>query len=307
MPLVSVIVPTFQRPDFLRAALRSVQRQTVNDFELLVVDDGSAIALAPVVNALDDGRIRYLRHESNRGEAAARNTAIRNARGQYLAFLDDDDEWLPEKLRLQLELFGRSPNTVGCVYGGFVAVRARDGHVLRHEIPTRRGDLSGELLLRNIVGAPSTVMVRRDCLDRVGLFDEGIAFGVDYDLWIRLAQRYRFDFVPEVIARYTIHPGQLTNNPFIIVQGHHDLLRKYGSRLRRDRWRDGRFYFRVGRSMSLHGHVTEARRALVKALRNDPLQLRAYVYLALSLGGPACAARCRGLLARIRGRDPADE
>ena len=95
MPLVSVIVPTFQRPEFLQAALGSVLRQTVKDFEVLVVDDGSAMDLAPLVNALDDGRIRYLRHESNRGEAAARNTGIRGARGDYLAFLDDDDEWFP--------------------------------------------------------------------------------------------------------------------------------------------------------------------------------------------------------------------
>ena len=307
MPLASVIVPTFQRPEFLQAALRSVLRQTVKDFEMLVIDDGSAMDLAPVVNALDDTRIRYLRHESNRGEAAARNTGIRSARGDYLAFLDDDDEWLPDKLRLQLELFGRCPDTVGCVTGGFTAVRARDGHVLRHEIPTRRGDLSRELLLKNIVGPPSTVMIRRDCLDRVGLFDEGIAFGVDYDLWIRLAQRYHFDFVPEIVARYTLHEGQLSNNPFVMAQGHDDLLRKYASRLRRDRWHEGRFHFMVGRSMSLRGHGTEARRALVKALRHNPLQVRAYAYLALALGSPAWPARFRGLLARIRGRDLEDE
>jgi glycosyltransferase involved in cell wall biosynthesis len=305
MPLVSVIVPTFQRPDFLQAALRSVLGQTVKDFEMLVIDDGSSVDLVPLVNALDDNRIRYFRHESNRGEAAARNTGIRNVRGDYVAFLDDDDEWLPEKLRLQLELFGRCPDTVGCVTGGFA--RIRDGRVLSREIPTRRGDLSGELLLKNIVGPPSTVMVRRDCLDRVGLFDEGIAFGVDYDLWIRLAQRYQFDFVPEVVARYTVHSGQMSNNPFVLAQGHDDLLRKYASRLRRDRGREGRFYFMLGRSMSLRGHATEARRALVKALCHNPLQVRVYIYLALSLGGPVNAARFRGLLGKIRGYDPADE
>src|SRR6185436_1915261 len=99
MPLVSVIIPTLNRPVFLQAALRSVLCQTSKDFEVLVVDDGSTIDVFPILKGLDDGRIRYFRHESNRGEAAARNTGIRNARGAYVAFLDDDDEWLPEKLR----------------------------------------------------------------------------------------------------------------------------------------------------------------------------------------------------------------
>src|SRR6266481_5515722 len=142
MPLVSVIIPTFDRPKFLEAALRSVLRQTVTDFEVLVIDDGSATDVLPLLDALHDGRIRYFRHESNRGEAAARNTGIINARGAYLAFLDDDDEWLPEKLRLQLELFSRRPDTVGCVYGGHEALRARDGRVVSRQIPTKRGDLS---------------------------------------------------------------------------------------------------------------------------------------------------------------------
>jgi glycosyltransferase involved in cell wall biosynthesis len=306
MPLVSVIVPTFERSDFLRTALRSVLRQTVKDFEVLVVDDGSATAAAPVIKEFDDARFRYFRHESNRGEAAARNTAIRNARGHYLAFLDDDDEWLPQKLRLQLDLFGRCSAAVGCVNGGFAAVRAHDRHVLWQQIPTRRGDLLHELWLENIVGAPSTVMVKRECVERVGLFDENIAFGVDYDLWIRLAERYSFDFVPEIVARYTVHPRQMSSNPFVIVQGRDDLLRKYPSTMVRDHRRDGRFFFEVGRQMSLLGHTVGARCALWKSLRYDPVQVRAYVYLALCLGGPATVAGFRGLLAKI-GLNAADQ
>jgi glycosyltransferase involved in cell wall biosynthesis len=305
MPLVSVIVPTFQRPDFLRAALRSVLRQTFKDLEVVVVDDGSAMDLKPVLSVLDDVRLRYVRHDSNRGEAAARNTGIRRASGEYVAFLDDDDEWLPEKVSLQLETFARSSPTVGCVTGGFAVIH--DGRVISEEIPTRRGDLLEDLLVRNIVGPPSTVMIRRDCLDRVGLFDESIAFGVDYDLWIRVAERYHFEFVPEIVTRYTLHRGQMSNDPFIWGRGHDDLMRKHDGRLRRDRWREARFYLRLGRTMSLRGHVTEARRALVTSLRHNPLQIRPYVYLALSLGGPTSAARARRLLARIRRLDAAQE
>jgi glycosyltransferase involved in cell wall biosynthesis len=305
--LVSVIIPTtLDRPAFLRAALRSVLSQTVADFEVLVIDDGSTTNLLPVLHEFDDHRIRYFRHDSRRGEAAARNTGIRSARGGYLAFLDDDDEWLPEKLRLQLELFRGCPDTVGCVYGGHVAIRARDGQELAREVPAKRGDLSSELLERNILGPPSTVMLKRECLDRVGLFDEAIAFGVDYDLWIRMAQEYHFDFVPDVVARYTIHPGQMSNDPFIIARGRADLQRKHAPRLQRDRGRDGRFYFSLGRHMAALGHRGEARRAFLKALRLNPLGFRAYVYLAASLAGPRSVSRLRRMLGRLRGVDPAD-
>jgi glycosyltransferase involved in cell wall biosynthesis len=305
-PLVSVIIPTLDRPEYLAAAVNSVLRQRAQDFEVLVVDDGSTADLRPVLEALDDGRIRYFRHESNRGEAAARNTGIVNARGAYLAFLDDDDEWLPDKLRLQLELFSRCPDTVGCVYGGHEAFRARDGQVVSRQIPTKRGDLSRELLQANVLGPPSTVVLTRACLDRVGPFDEAIGFGVDYDLWIRVAQIYHFDFVPDIVTRYTVHRGQMSSDPFVIAKGHADLLRKYASRLRWGRRRKGMIHYAIGRQLCLHGNAAEARKAFLKALRFDPLQVRAYVYLVVSLGGPTSASKLWTLLRKVRGIHPAD-
>jgi glycosyltransferase involved in cell wall biosynthesis len=309
MPLVSVIIPTLDRPEFLRAALRSVLGQLVEDLEVLVIDDGSATSVLPLLDALNDSRIRYFRHESNRGEAAARNTGILNAQGAYVAFLDDDDEWLPEKLRLQLELFGQGSGSdkVGCVYGGYVSIRARDGQVLSRHVPTRRGDLSRVLWRRNVLGTPSTVMIRRECLERVGLFDENIAFGVDYDLWIRVAQEYRFDFVPDIVARYKIHEGQMTNDAVVRVKGHADFLRKYGSRLRPDRERASRIYFNLGRQMCLRGHSVEGRRAFLKALRINPVNIRAYVYLALSLCGPMSVSTFRTLVSKFKGINPVNK
>lgn len=306
MPLVSVIIPTLNRPDFLRAALQSVLGQTVRDLEILVVDDASSIDPRPVLAALDDGRIRYFRHDSNRGEAAARNTGIRNARSTYVAFLDDDDEWLPDKLRLQLDSFGRSPDAVACVYGGHVALRGRDGRELAREVPTRRGDLSRALLERNVIGPPSTVMVTRQCLERVGLFDESIAFGVDYDMWIRIARDHHFEVVPEVLVRYTVHPGQMSHDPFLIARGRADIKRKHAPSLRGGRRREARFYLSLGHQMSLLGHIGEARRAFLKALFFNPLQVRAGLYLVASLVGPRNIARLRRLVRTISRGDPVE-
>ena len=302
-----MIIPTVDRPEFLGAALRSVLSQTVGDFEVLVIDDGSTTDLLPLLQKFGDDRIRYFRHESRRGEAAARNLGIRRARGAYLAFLDDDDEWLPEKLRLQLALFSGCPDTVGCVYGGHVTIRARDGQELAREVPAKRGDLSNDLLDRNILGPPSTVMLKRECLERVGLFDESIAFGVDYDLWLRIAQEYHFDFVPDIVARYTIHPGQMSNDPFVIARGRADIQRKYAPRLQRSRERDGRFYFSLGRHLASLGYPRQARGAFLKSLRLDPLRLRVYIFLALSLASPRSFSILRRLLGRLRGGASVDQ
>ena len=104
MPKVSVVIPTYNRPEFLGAAISSVLNQTFQDWELLVVDDASENDTEEVVDGFGDHRLRWFRHEKRIGGSAARNTGIVNSVGAYVAFLDDDDEWLPDKLRLQVEL-----------------------------------------------------------------------------------------------------------------------------------------------------------------------------------------------------------
>ncbi len=124
MPDVSVIIPIYDRSEFLCTAIASVLAQTLQDFEIIVVDDASADDTQEVVGNLDDGRIRYIRHEINKGVAATRNTGVLNSKGKYIAFLDDDDEWFPEKLKKQFDLLETRPRIVGGVYTGSLAVEA---------------------------------------------------------------------------------------------------------------------------------------------------------------------------------------
>ena len=112
-PKVSVIIPTYNRAHLVGRAIRSVLNQTYQDFEIIVVDDGSTDNTEEVVKSFNDPRIRYIRHEKNRGGSAACNTGIRAARGEYIAFQDSDDEWLPEKLEKQMQVFENTPTGVG--------------------------------------------------------------------------------------------------------------------------------------------------------------------------------------------------
>src|SRR5215510_16389067 len=132
MPAVSVIIPTYNRAEFLRLAITSVLNQTFQDFEIIVVDDASEDHTHEVVSDFSDKRIKYIRHEANKRVSAARNTGVLSASGDYIAFLDDDDEWLPRTLQMQVALLEDSTSIVGGVYTGYVQIDRYTGQVLQH-------------------------------------------------------------------------------------------------------------------------------------------------------------------------------
>lgn len=142
--LVSVVIPTRDRPRLLAEALGSALAQTWRDIEVLVVDDGSRPEARPVVERFDDRRVTYIRNDAPRGGAAARNRGIRASRGEYVAFLDDDDIWLPTKIEKQMAVFGRAPPEVGVVYCGNFVTDGK-GSTLGVDHPSMRGDVAATL------------------------------------------------------------------------------------------------------------------------------------------------------------------
>jgi O-antigen biosynthesis protein len=200
-PLVSVVLPTYNRAHLLPRTLRSVSAQTFGDFEVLVVDDGSTDDSASVVAAHGDGRVRYLRQPANAGVGAARNRGLREARGDLIAFLDSDDEWLPEKLERQVAVLRDAPDEIGLVYTGVQTVRS-DGTTSVGR-PQDRGDVYREMLWRNVIhGGGSNVVIRRGVVAAVGFFHEGLSAIEDYEYWLRITRFFRVEFVDEPLIRY---------------------------------------------------------------------------------------------------------
>ena len=187
-PMVSVIIPVFNRPTAVRRAIESVLAQTFGDLELIVVDDGSTDTTPDVVARMLDPRIRLLRTDGNRGASAARNAGINHSTAPYVAFLDSDDEWLPTKLERQLQLFERGSERLGLVYAGTEQILP--GGKVRVCVPRRRDDLRRMLLTENVVGETSIGMVRRLALERIGGFDETLPALQDMDLWLRICEEY---------------------------------------------------------------------------------------------------------------------
>jgi glycosyltransferase involved in cell wall biosynthesis len=281
-PQVSVIIPTCNRSELLPAAIRSVLDQTFQDFELVVVDDASDVSIDEVVEAFQDKRIRLIRHDTRRGGAAARNTGIRNSYGDYVAFLDDDDEWYPEKLGRQVAALKQSDPSVGAIYTGYEAVDTSTGEVRARKIPVHKGDLSAALLRANCIGSTSLVLVRRQCFEVVGMFDESLSSFQDYDLWIRLSRAYQFDYIAECLLRYRLHSNKIWTNPEAIRRGLEILLEKYGDSpgLRK---RCSGYYLSVAAQFCDAGDTTKARAALRRAISLHPFDPRHYLYFFLSL------------------------
>jgi glycosyltransferase involved in cell wall biosynthesis len=213
MPLVSVIIPTFNRADVIERAVGSVLSQTFRDFELIVVDDGST-------DQTDSILCRHIPHittihQTNKGVAAARNAGILHASGELLAFLDSDDAWLPVKLERQVERYGLGPGEFICHTD---ELWIRDGQPLNQKaIHRKQGGWFFERALERCLISPSTVLLARELFDRVGWFDESLPAAEDYDLWLRITAFYAVEFVAEpLVVKYGGAADQLSRSVPVI-------------------------------------------------------------------------------------------
>lgn len=227
-PLVSVVIPTFNRAGTIQRALDSVVRQTHRPLEIIVVDDASTDDTPRLVDrGFCPVPLTLVALSHNEGAAAARNHGIALAQGDYVAFLDSDDEWQPDKLARQLA--GLGPET-GASYTG-IASYGEDGRLCGLSRATAEGDLRPALYDHNLVGSTSCVMARRDLLQQVGGFNASLRSCQDWDLWLRLAALTRFACVPEPLTWLHIaREGRISTNGRARLSGY---LQVYRTHLRR--------------------------------------------------------------------------
>jgi len=210
-PTVSVIIPTHNRGKMLCRAIDSVLNQTYKDFELIVVSDGCIDNTDEIVASYADSRISFLTHEKSRGASAARNTGIRASTGQYIAFLDDDDEWTSNKLEIQFPLIVDSPPEIALVYAWMEYFQ--DGKSIKVHTPKLRGDVFVEMLDKQAIGGCPTIMIKRCVINKVGYFDETLPRGNDGDYWRRIARYYHVDYVPQILAKIHVgHADRISTN-----------------------------------------------------------------------------------------------
>jgi len=233
MATVDVIIPAFNAAKYLPAALESVFSQTFDDWQILLVDDGSTDNTAEVVAPFLDrfgSRIRFIK-QNNRGVSAARNTAIQASTAEFLALLDADDLWLPCRLSESLKALAERPQA-GLAYGliTYIDPEGRLGETFEGNRRYVEGHIAPHIYMRKVEMPCATVTFRRRCINEVGIFDEAMRATEDRDLWLRIALRYEVAFIPEVLAYYRVSPNSASADPQQMLKGQLQFIRKhYGS------------------------------------------------------------------------------
>jgi len=212
MNSVSVVIPTYNYGRFIADAIGGALGQTLEPFEIIVVDDGSTDDTEKVVRGFGD-RVRYIRQE-NAGVCASRNRGVAESKGEYVAFLDADDIWLPEKLEKQIAKFAEDRD-IGLVHCGMREFDGETGDTIQLHLDGGEGSIADNLLLWKepvIVGPGGTVVVTREAFEKSGGFDTEMKVGEDWDFCYRMARKFKVGFVPEALVNYRSHSASAHRN-----------------------------------------------------------------------------------------------
>ncbi len=274
-PLITVVIPVWNGEESIERTLASALAQTVTDIEVLVINDGSTDSTVERVQRCSDPRV-HLHHFSNAGLAASRNRGIKLAKGEFLAFLDADDLWLPHKLARQLSAL-REHAEAALAYGFSDCVDADDRYIGHGSHLEHSGRVYERLLVANALDNGSTPLVRAAALGTSGVFDETLPAAEDWDLWLRLAWHFDVRCVPEVLTLYRVHGQSMSAN---LPRQEAACLRVLNAGLARLPAGAPRDTLEAECRMMLHRYL--AGRALATA-PDRPAAVRALRYVAVSL------------------------
>jgi glycosyltransferase involved in cell wall biosynthesis len=241
--MVTAVITTFRRePAMVLRALSSILQQTLKDIEVIIVDDSpndfpfrnDVKEMVMQQKAIHPNiEIRYIQHMKSQGACAARNTGLSEAKGEFIAYLDDDDEWLPEKLEKQIRLM--DDPTVALVYCGRYCKNDTTNTCDIEKTEYYHRDVFRILLDHNFVGSTSFPLIRADALKKIDGFDILMKSAQDYDVWLRLSEKYNVDYVDEPLVVYHMHDGeQITNNPQKKIDGLERINEKYREYIEKD-------------------------------------------------------------------------
>ena len=293
-PLVSVILPTWNRAHLLPRAINSVLSQTYQNLELIIVDDVSTDNTAETVAQITDKRIKYTKlnykkTDTSYGATKARNVGLDTARGELIAFQDSDDQWLPEKLQKQVTTLTKAPAKTGVV---FTTLRRKENGV-ENLIPPHNFKLPPDNQYTSVLRKTNTVslvtaIVKKECFKNVGVFDEKMPKYQEWELWIRIAKHYGFLYIDEPLVVSYAQKGSVSTNPASKIVALERLLKKHYAFFEQDPHSLATHYFELGKSYcGLAGSdFRKGRQYLISATKLQPFSIKILFLLALSLTGP---------------------
>ncbi len=281
-PKVSVIIPTYNREYLLSYAIYSVLNQTFQDFELIVIDDGSVDKTKKVVEEFQkkDNRISYF-YQKNKGSSSARNLGIKKSKGEYIAFLDSDDRWLPEKLEKQLTLFEKAKENIGIVSCSAIDY-SNERELKEHSFDKlKKEEYFPKILDKCFIHSPSSVVIKKKVIKDVGYFDEKLETCQDWEMWIRILEKYELDFVFSPLFKYYVHSFNIskkrTKKRDLEILKY--VLNKHKEKYDRNPLIKSKALRKIANCYISVGDRLEAIKYFIRSIKCNPLYLRSYIDL----------------------------
>jgi glycosyltransferase involved in cell wall biosynthesis len=271
--LVSIIIPTYNRGYILSRAIESVLNQTYQNTEIIIVDDCSTDNTEEIVKKFSDSRIQYISHSKNRGASAARNTGIKTAKGDFIAFLDSDDEYLPGKIEKSLAVFKKAPESTGMVCSNYYWSRNKGKKIAFLKFSLKNA-------MRKWAFPPSSSsVVRRKVFLKIGFFDEELEASNDKDFTIRLCQKFSFHFIEEPLVTMYTTEGSLSHNDDIglRIRIRKKFLEKRAKDSPKSRSLLALYFCSLGKDCLCFGQIREARKYFLKAFIFYPVKVEYFV------------------------------
>jgi glycosyltransferase involved in cell wall biosynthesis len=287
-PQISVIIPTKDRVDYIAEAIESVLKQTFQDFEILIIDGSSTDATKNILRNFTDTRILYFPQNGKKSLAGARNIGIKQSHGKFIAFLDDDDLWMPRKLEKQVAVL-RQNQSYGLVYTSHSFVMQSDGKVIGlYNRPTVDGFIYPRILEINLVGNCNGVLARKKCFE-TELFDENLLALEDWDMWIRLGKKFPFKHIDEPLEAYRLHLKRMTRGYFQVLRASKIIFNKLSEDIHSsaNRCEASRcWHLLLGLAYLQSGYEANAREEYAIAIRMSPRSVGGYIRFLSSFIGP---------------------
>ena len=273
-PTVSVIIPIYNRAHLVGRSIQSVLNQTYKDFEIIVVDDGSTDNTEDTIREFQkkDKRIKYIRRKKNKGSSAARNTGIKAAGGEYIAFQDSDDEWLPEKLKKQIDVFKNISSEVGIIYSDmWRIVGNKKKYFYSPEIMSEDKIIYEQSLDYRVANIGiQTALLKKKIFNKVGMFDEEFHRFIDLEFFIRLSKHYHFYHIKEPLVNYFYTNNCISSNGKALIAAQKLILEKYFEDIKKNKKVLAKHYLGIGTSLCINGEIKEGEIYFAKAFKIYP-------------------------------------
>jgi len=272
-PLISVIIPTRNRFKLLKRSINSVLNQSYKNIEVIVIDDASTDKTLGILKSIKDKRVQLIRLKKHQGAAKARNVGLKKAKGELIAFNDDDDFWHEKKLEKQVKILTQAGSKVGVVYTRMRRIKDKEIKYFPEEVVgeerKREGEIQKELYLENFVGLP-TAVVKKKCFEKAGLFDKDFPCYEDWELFLRISKHFHFKYLPQTLVEAPILPTGLTSKRKVVLKASEIIFQKHKKNIMRDKEMLAAWQFRLGDLYYHQEKMTKARNLLRQAFNNQP-------------------------------------